>query len=72
MEEAHQQVIMSQHISMQVIDVNVMRPLSGQVIIHLAQLTKHGLMCLVHHYNQLFIEIQKETIFCIYLDVFHS
>ena len=57
-------------------DVNVMRPLSGQVNIHFAQtkcgLTLFYLMCLVHHYNQLFIEIQKENISCIYLNVFNS
>ena len=42
---------------------HVMRPLSGQVKIHLAQLKKRGLtlcylMHLMYHYDQLFIEIE--------------
>ena len=44
----------------------VMRPLSGQVNIHLAQLDKHGLtlfylMHLVYFYDQLSIENQREN-----------
>ena len=47
--------------------LGVMRPLSGQVNIHLAQLTKRGLtlfylLRLVYYYNQLSIEIQRECI----------
>ena len=52
-----------------------MRPLSGQVTIHLVQPKSTGVISLylrtfVFHYNQLSIEIGRENIPCIYLDVF--
>ena len=45
-------------------NIVVMRPLSGQVNIHLAQLNEPSLtlfylMCLVYYYKQLSIEIQR-------------